>query len=262
VLAVNWTEPVAIPEDPVSELEDVSGGGAASAGGAEELVVVVACAESVELVVVVACAESVELVVVVVCAESVVVVVELSGGANVLVEVVSDEPVVSPDEVGSQDGSVGSQDEVVSQDGSAGSQDESAAPVSPRDVELVMVVQLEEDVKLERSVLFMPIRLVMLLAGSRHVVVVTLALLVMFEIDDVSVRLAESAPEVMFEVDDVSVRLAELAPEVMFEAVAVEFEASARHAGGGVGMSEEPRLTPLTGPAVDAVASASNEISP
>jgi len=251
VSAVNWPEPVAIPEDPVSELEDVSGGGAASAGGAEEFVVVAACAESVELVVVVACAESVELVVVVVCAESVVVVVELSGGANVLVEVVSDEPVVSPDEVGSQDGSVGSQDEVVSQDGSVGSQDESAAPldesaapVSPRDVELVMVVQLAEDVKLERSVLFMPIRLVMLPAGSRHVVVVTLALLVMFEIDDVSVRLAESAPE------------------VMFEAVAVEFEASARHAGGGVGMSEEPRLTPLTGPAVDAVASASNEISP
>lgn len=48
---------------------------------------------------------------------------------------------------------------------------------------------------MEESELFMLfIRLVRLPAGTRHVVVVTLALLVMFEAYDVSVTLEESAP--------------------------------------------------------------------
>jgi len=57
---------------------------------------------------------------------------------------------------------------------------------------------------------------------------------------------------VTFEIDEVSVR---------FE-TAVEFEANARHAGGGVGISDESRLAGLIGLAVEAVASASNESTP
>jgi hypothetical protein len=84
-------------------------------------------------------------------------------------------------------------------------------PVVSVDVELVRLVQLEIEVTLERSV---PFRLVgRSLAGTMHVVVVF-------------------APPVTFERDEVSVIL------VVFEAeTAVELEAIARHAGGGVGTS-------------------------
>jgi hypothetical protein len=113
---------------------------------------------------------------------------------------------------------------------------------------------------------------------------------VQFETVDESVML-QLAPEVQFElqmetVDESVVVL--LSPEVMLDElvtvlfkVAVELETSAIHAAGGVGMSlgylrcvldirlawhsvqtyEESRLTTLIGPAVQAVASASNEKS-
>ena len=81
-----------------------------------------------------------------------------------------------------------------------------------RDVELVKVVQLYVDVRfrLDKSVPFMlAIRPGKSLGETRHVVVV-------FEIDEGSVRLELSAP-----------------------GTPVEFEINARHAGGGVGMSLE-----------------------
>jgi len=81
------------------------------------------------------------------------------------------------------------------------------------------------------------------LGETRHVVVV-FPPLVTFESDEVSVRLVEVASLVMFESDEVSVRLVEVASLVMFESeveleIAVEFERSARHAGGGVGRSDD-----------------------
>jgi hypothetical protein len=90
-------------------------------------------------------------------------------------------------------------------------------PVVLVDVELVRLVQLEVEVTLERSVPFRPaIRPGSSLAGTKHVVVV-LALPVAFERNEVSVTLAAEA--------------------------AVRLEASARHAGGGVGMSlKEPYI--------------------
>jgi hypothetical protein len=73
--------------------------------------------------------------------------------------------------------------------------------------------------------------------------VVVFPLLVVFESDDVSVRLEVSPLLVIFEIDDVSVRFVDVASLVTFESavelIAVEFERSARHAGGGVGRSDD-----------------------
>ena len=83
-------------------------------------------------------------------------------------------------------------------------------------VELFKVVQLNADVRLEKSVPFMPaIRLGRALGATKHVVVVLVPAL-----------------SVIFEVGEGSVRFELLAPETP-----VEFESNARHAGGGVGMS-------------------------
>jgi len=176
----NW--PVAgsnIPEEPVSS-GDEAGGGEVLAGGSEEPVSVGWAELSV--------------------------LVEVSGGKELVVSggVSSPEPAPEPSPEPSSGG-------VVSEGGVLVEFDS--------DVELVMVEQLYVDVRfrLEKSVPFMlAIRPGRSLGETRHVVVVVfvLALSVIFEIDEGSVRFGLFSPE-----------------------TPVEFESKARHACGGVGMS-------------------------
>jgi len=226
VLAVNWPEePSGTPEEPpFPELsEDEAGGG--GGGGGEE--VLSGGAEESVVVVSVGWAELSE------------VVVE-SGGEELVVSVESELlPWLLPLPVLSVD--VESPVPLVSL--------VSLVPLVSGDksVELVgsdgdaeLVVQLSLDVRFERSVLFTPsIRLGTSLGETRHCVVVFM-------------------PSVTFEMDDVSVIFEIAEPSE----TAVEFENNARHAGGGVGMSDESRLIRLIGLADETVASANNEITP
>jgi len=181
----NW--PVAgsnIPEEPESASpEGEAGGGEVLAGGSEELVSVGWAGLSV--------------------------LVEVSGGRELVVSGGVSSPESSPEP--SPESSSESSPESSPEPSSGGVASEGGVSV-----ELFKVVQLNADVRLEKSVPFMPaIRLGRALGATKHVVVVFVAAL-----------------SVIFEVGEGSVRFELLAPETP-----VEFESNARHAGGGVGMS-------------------------
>jgi len=191
----NW--PVAgsnIPEEPESPSpEGEAGGGEVLAGGSEELVSVGWAELSV--------------------------LVEVSGGRELVVSggVSSPESSPEPSPESSPESSPGSSPESSPEPSSGGVVSEGGVSVEfDRAVGLVKAVQLNIDVKLEKSVTFIPaIRLGRALGATKHVVLVLVPAL-----------------SVIFEVGEGSVRFELLAPETP-----VGFESNARHAGGGVGMS-------------------------